>query len=159
MVLKAEISRISRKEAKSLVNPVRRAAVGLRSAVATLRKQVSLLLSQSKQQQTAVARIEKAQPAPAPTEEQRGWISGKGVRSLRNRLSLSQADFAKLIGVSAMTVYQWEKKSGMIKFRGGTKAKVFAVRDIGARDAKARLAEMDKKPRSKPARKNARKKK
>jgi len=43
-------------------------------------------------------------------------------------------------------VYQWESKPAMLKLREKTKAAVFAVRDIGAREAKQRLAEMGRKP-------------
>jgi hypothetical protein len=41
-------------------------------------------------------------------------------------------------------VYQWERKPGMLRLRDATKAAVMAVRGLGAREAKARLAEMAK---------------
>ncbi len=41
--LKAEITRVSRKEIKSAVDPVRKAAAKLRSDVAELKRQIALL--------------------------------------------------------------------------------------------------------------------
>ena len=57
--------------------------------------------------------------------------------------------FAKLVGESSNAVYQWESKPGMLRLRNNTRAAVFAARQLGAREAKARLAEMAaKKARS-----------
>ena len=49
------------------------------------------------------------------------------------------------MGVSPNAVYQWEHKSGMLRLRSKTRAAVMAVRELGAREAKAKLAEMGKK--------------
>ena len=102
-------------------------------------------------------KCQAAQPAPAPEQAEKGWISGKGIRSLRKRLGLAQNEFARLAGVSDQAVYLWEQKTGMLKLRSDTKAAVFAVRGIGAKEARARLeamapAKAAKKSVSKPAR-------
>ena len=78
-------------------------------------------------------------------------ISGKGVRSLRQKLGLSQEAFAKLVGVSPNCVYQWESKPGMLRLRANTRAAVLAARGLGAREAKAKLAEMATVKKAKPA--------
>ena len=39
-----------------------------------------------------------------------------------------------------MAVYQWEKKNGPLHVRETTRAAILAVRDLGAREAKERLA-------------------
>jgi len=42
------------------------------------------------------------QPEPqADSAKAKWWISGKGVRSLRQKLGLTQEEFAKLVGVGA----------------------------------------------------------
>lgn len=153
--LRQEIARIARKEAKALVSPVKKPSGKLRSFVADLKRRVASLEKTNGQLQSRLAKLEASQPAPAASQDKRGWISGKGIKSLRKKLGLSQAEFARLVGVSHITVYQWESKTGMLTFRGGTKAKVFAVRGIGAREAKARLAEMPKEPVVKKGKKAA----
>jgi DNA-binding transcriptional regulator YiaG len=110
---------------------------------------VAALETLNGQLQSRLAKLESSQPTPTESHDKRGWISGKGIRSLRKKLGLSQADFARLVGVSHISVYQWEKKAKTLTLRGATKAKVFAVRGIGAREAKARLAEMGGKKTAK----------
>ena len=146
-VLKDEISRISRKEAKAAVAPVRKPSVRHRKDIADLKRRMASLEKVSKELQSRLAKAEAAQPAPAGQPDTRGWISGKGIKRLRKRLGLSQAEFAKLVGVSDQAVYIWESKPGTLKLRESTKGKVFAVRSLGAREAQQRLEEMQKTKR------------
>jgi len=60
------------------------------------------------------------------------------IRSLRNRLGISQADLAKLVGVSTVAVGNWE--SGKSKPRPESKARVAALRGLGRREIKRLLA-------------------
>ena len=152
--LRDEIARIARKEAKAITAPIRKPSGKVRRFVADLKRRMASLEKVNRELLARLTKLEATQPAPTDQQDKRGWISGKGIRSLRKKLGLSQADFARLVGVSHITVYQWESKKGMLTFRGGTKAKVFAVRGIGAREAKARLAEM-KKPVVRKAKKVA----
>ena len=55
---------------------------------------------------------------------------------------MTQEEFAKLVGVSSQGVYVWESKPGMLRLREATKAALMAVRGLGAREAKERLAGM-----------------
>ena len=156
-VLKEEISRISRHEAKLATTPIRKPTIRLRKDVANLKARLAALEKAHKELQSIVTKCQAAMPEPAPKTAEKGWISGKGIKSLRKRLGLSQEEFARLVGVSSNAVYQWESKPGMLKLRDKTKAAVFAVRGIGAKDAKQRLEAMVKpvkkaKKASKPAR-------
>jgi len=156
-VLKAEISRISRHEAKQAVAPFRKPTVAARRTFADLKRRVAILEKANNRLSALIAKIPQPEPVAAPTGS-RNWISGKGVRSLRQKLGLSQEAFAKLVGVSPQGVYQWESKPGMLRMRDATKAAVMAVRGLGAREAKARLAEMKTaKPTNKRGRRKARK--
>lgn len=140
-VLKAEITRLARKEAKAAVTPIRKPGVAVRKAVADLKQRVAGLEKECKRLGAELARI----PPPAPQEvpgKGKGWISGKGVRSLRQKLGLSQDAFARLVGVTPNGVYQWERKAGMLRLRDKTRTALLAARNLGAREAKARLAEM-----------------
>ncbi|MFZ4395842.1 MAG: helix-turn-helix domain-containing protein [Kiritimatiellia bacterium] len=150
--LKDEIARIARKEAKQAVAPFRKPTTSARRTFADLKRRVVTLEKESRRLAALLAKV----PQPEPVEvsaKAKGWISGKGVRSLRQKLGLSQEAFAKLVGVSSQGVYQWERKPGMLRLREATKAAVMAVRGLGAREAKARLAGMAAKKVAKKKRK------
>ena len=138
-VIKEEISRISRHEAKVAVTPIRKPTIRLRRDVAALKTRLAALEKAYKDIQALMAKCKAAMPQPAPEAAEKGWISGKGIKSLRKRLGLSQGEFAKLVGVSQKAVVVWESKASMLKLRDKTKAAVFAVRGIGAKEAKRRL--------------------
>jgi DNA-binding transcriptional regulator YiaG len=148
-VLREEITRLARKEAKAAVAPIRRPSIRLRKDAADLKRRMASLEKETKRLQALLNKMEAAQPA-VPDAEKKAWISGKGIKSLRKRLGLSQAELAKLVGVSDNAVYIWESKPGMLKLRPSTKAAVFSIRGIGAREAKKRLEEMKKKTPRKP---------
>ena len=60
------------------------------------------------------------------------WVTGH-----RSRLGLSAADYGRLVGVSAVTVYNWEK--GIARPREQQFAAFVAVRGMGRREARRRL--------------------
>jgi len=66
--------------------------------------------------------------------------SARSVKAQRLRLGLSQDDYAKLVGVSSMTVYNWESGKGRPKKEG--LAALVAVREMGRREALAKLEAM-----------------
>ena len=144
-VLKAEISRLAKKEAKAVVSPVKKASATYRGLIAGLRKQVDAL-------QKEVSSLKRAIPAPdkvlaTKTEpEGRFWMTGKGVRKLRKRLGLTQAVFGKLVGVSPNAVVLWERKDGKIGLRKATAGRLQEIRGKGKRE----VAEMlPKEPKAK----------
>lgn len=141
-VLKDEMSRIARKEAKAAATPVRKPVFNLRMGVADLKRRLAGLEKAGRDLQARLAKMEAAQPAaPEPEPTGRAWISGQGIKSLRKRLGVSQSDLARLVGVSAQAVYMWEKKAGMLTLRKETKPAVMAVRNMSATEAGKRLAE------------------
>jgi len=141
-VLKAEISRISKHEAKVLTSTTRSTAIQLKTTVASLKQRLATLEKANKELQKQVATLIANQPAPQVEPEGRAWITGKGIKTLRGKLGLSQKEFGKMTGVSKGCVVQWESKSGMLKFRGATKKAVMAIRGIGKVEARKRLDEM-----------------
>ena len=145
-VLKEEITRLARKEAKAAVSPLRRPSLRLRKDVAGLKRRTALLEQETKRLQALLKKMDAEKPATsAPEAEKKAWISGKGIKSLRKRLGLSQAELAKLVGVTNNAVYLWERKPGMLKLRDTTKAALLSIRDIGAREARKRLEELKEK--------------
>ena len=153
-VLKAEISRLARKEAKAIVSPVQKASAAYRRLIASLRKQVAAL-------QKEVAMLKKAIPAPekalsTKTEpEGRFWITGKGVKSMRKKAGLTQTKFAQLVGVSVPTVVNWEKAKGKLNLRKATAGALQGLRGKGKREVAEMLPKEAKAPQAKaPRQKN-----
>jgi DNA-binding transcriptional regulator YiaG len=90
----------------------------------------------------------------APESSKKARLTSKGIRRLRRKLGVSQANFAKLLGASTQTVHMWETKDGPLRLRGNTLAAVLSARDMGAREAKRKIAELGtKKPGPKVVRK------
>lgn len=137
--LKAEISRLARKEIKKELEPVKRVNAAQRGYIADLRREVGEL-----QKEIGRLRRELGKPAPAVEEEvsdTRFWISGKGVVSLRKKLGLTQAEFAALAGVTTQSIVKWEKYEGKIPFRQQkTALRVQEIRGMGKKQAREALA-------------------
>ena len=134
--LKAEISRLAKKEIKREMAALKKASTQYRTDIAALkRRNVELertLARLGKQTRKSVA---VAESAPAEGENLR-WRPA-GFAKLREKLGLSAADLGKLIGVSALSVYKWEK--GQVKPRAAQLAAIASVRHIGKREALRRL--------------------
>ena len=145
-VLKAEIARISRKEAKSATQAIGKSNTWLRKTVADLKKRLVLLEKENKHLVEAIKKFQVAQPEKVDIEEgKKARFTSQGIRALRKKLRLSQADFGKLLGTTSHAVYLWEKKTGALNLRDKTKAAILSVRGLGAREAKEKLEELGKK--------------
>ena len=135
---KDEVTRLARKEAKAAVTPIKKPSGSNRKSIADLKRRVASLEKECRRLGGLLAKV--PQPKTEPAEGQKARITAKGMRSLRRKLGLTGADFAKLLGVSMMAVYQWERKNGPLRVREATRAAILSVRDLGAREAKERLA-------------------
>jgi DNA-binding XRE family transcriptional regulator len=131
MLLRAEISRLSRRESRSQVDATRKATAQHRRDIAGLKRQVAQL----QRQVTQLSRKVPGTPPAAssgPTAK-RVRFTAKGLRSQRNRLGLSQTDMGTLLGVSAQSIYNWESESAHP--RAEQLMKLAALRGIGKREA------------------------
>jgi DNA-binding transcriptional regulator YiaG len=98
--LRAEISRVSRKEAKSAVDSIAKSNIALKKIMVDLKRRIAALEKENKRLLTGVRR-EKAESPPKPIEEnKKARFTSKSIHSLRSKLGLSQAAFAKLVGVT-----------------------------------------------------------
>jgi DNA-binding transcriptional regulator YiaG len=140
-VLRDEITRLARKEVKGSVTKVHKPTVQLKHDVAELKRTVAALVKATNIIQGVLEKIVATQPAQSPEDAGKVRLTGKGIRSLRRNLRVSQADFGRLIGVSAQSVINMEKKQGALAVRNVTRAAILAIRGMGAREAKAKLAE------------------
>jgi DNA-binding transcriptional regulator YiaG len=140
-LLKAEITRLSRKEVRSLTEATRTASAQHRRYIAALRREVTQL-----QQQLALLQKRLKVPSASPSAPAKPVrFVAKGLRSHRDRLGLSAEDYGRLIGVSAQSIYNWEREAAQP--RQAQKAALATLRGIGSREARARLDQLDRKPR------------
>ncbi len=135
IVLREEISRLARKEIRQQVDPLkksntelRRTVAGLKAEVASLNRSLRFLQKQEKR------RLEKP-PVAATGKAIR--FSPKWVKADRKRLGLSAKDYASLVGVSSLTIYNWE--NGKSKPNADRLAAWAEIRGIGKREAQRRL--------------------
>ncbi len=141
-VLRSEITRLARKEVKASVTKVHKPTVQLKHDVAELKRTVSALVKATNIIRSVLDKIVADQPAESPEATAKARLTGKGIRSLRRKLGLSQAEFGRLIGVTAQAVVNMEKKQGPLAVRKVTRGAILAIRGIGAREAKARIKDM-----------------
>ena len=134
-VLKEEICRLAKKEVKAQVGKTQRASAQYRRDIANLKRQLG--------QQEREIKLLKKQQGQTPKEEESSEsirFSARSVKAQRSRLGLSAADYGKLVGVSGLTIYNWEH--GKAKPRKAQLAALVAVRGIGKREALMKLAEL-----------------
>ena len=146
--LKAEISRLAKKEAKSIVAPVKKASATYRGLIAGLRKQVDALQREVSSLKRALPKADRALEAKTEPEG-RFWITGKGVKAMRKRTGLTQEKFGKLVGVSVPTVVNWEKAKGKLNLRKATAGALQGLRGKGKREVAEMLPKEAKEPKAK----------
>lgn len=134
---KAEISRIARKEIRAETAALKKTSAQQRAEIAELKRRVSSL-------ESTLQKIGRARPTPAAqvdlAEAPALRFRSGGFASLRRKLDLSAADMARLLGVSAQSVYHWE--TGKSRPRSSQLAAIAGIRKLGKREAAERLAGM-----------------
>jgi DNA-binding transcriptional regulator YiaG len=137
-VLKEEIVRLARREARAQTSALKKASAQYRRDIAEMKRRLSDL-------QRKVTPLEKQVlktiPSPAaPVESGRVRFTARGLRSLRRRLGLSAPEYGKLIGVTGQTIRSWEHESSSPRKR--QMAQIASIRRLGKRAARARLEQM-----------------
>ena len=135
-ILKEEIRRLAKKEIKAATGTTKQAVAQYRRDIATLKRllhgqqrEIAFLKGQEKK------RLARPRPADEPLDGSR--FSARSVKAQRRRLMLSAADFGKLLGVSGLTIYNWE--AGKSRAGESNLAALVAVRKLGKREALAKL--------------------
>lgn len=131
--LKAEITRLARKELRTNTESLKKQVTGYRSEIAKLKRRIEVLERQVKR--VGKPSPEKAQDQPSQDGSYR-WRP-EGFAQHRKRLGLSAADAGKLLGVSGLTVYKWE--GGQARPRAKYLPAIAALRSMGKREAAKRL--------------------
>jgi DNA-binding transcriptional regulator YiaG len=145
-VLKDEIRRLAKREIKAATGSTKQAVAQYRRDIAKLKRFV-----QAQQKEIAFLKAQEhkrlGQPQIKADEELEGVrFSARSAKAQRERLGLSQQVYAKLVGVSAMTIYNWE--SGNSRPRNEQLAALVALRGIGKREALTRLEMLETQARA-----------
>ena len=142
--LKDEIRRLAKKEIKSATRSTKQAVAQYRRDIATLKR-----LVQGQQKEIAFLKAQERKRLhhpPTPDEPLEGVrFSARSVRAQRRRLGLSGEDFATLVGVSPMTIYNWEH--GKARPKNDRLAAFAALRNVGKREALKKLEMLKGRPR------------
>ena len=138
-VLKDEIRRLARKESRAQ-------SATLKSASAQYRRDIAALKRTVKAQERQIASLHKqaAKTTGGSTATDNstsvrfspGWVANH-----REKLAISAGDYAALVGVSPLTIYNWEKgrtRPGQSQLQAWA-----AIKKLGKREAWQRLDEMD----------------
>jgi DNA-binding transcriptional regulator YiaG len=147
--LRAEISRLARKEIKGEISALKKSNLQHRSHIAALRKKIEAL-------ERALKKVGRTKPERAAADEDDAEgatarrFSAARLAKTRQKLGLSAADFGALLGVSGQSIYKWE--GGEARPRRKQLEAIAQVRGLGKREAAARLEVLRQAPVSeKPA--------
>ena len=138
--LKAEISRLAKKDVKAIIRPLKQQVVDLKKEVAGLKKANA---AQEKELKEATRKLDALYTPEvlltnvdtAPLDKTR--LSPGLIRKLRKKLKITQADLARMVGVSPITIGNWE--TGKVKPKPEYKAKIIALREYGITEVKGML--------------------
>lgn len=136
-ILKSEISRLARKEANKMT-------AGLSGSVQDLKKQLrhqrEEIADLHKALATKMDRRDEGKISPELTQKKSAAkvrVSAGSIKTHRKRLKLSQKQLAQLVGVTTITVSNWER--GKSTPRGDKRDAVAILRGMGLKEVKQRL--------------------
>ena len=137
IALKDEICRLARKEIKAQTGTMSR-------AVAQYRREIARLKRQQRENEKKIAFLEsqmrKNLQLGSGLAEMNGdaRFSARSVMAQRQRTGLSADKYSKLVGVSPLTIYNWEHNKS--RPRKEQFAALVALRGMGKREAQAKLS-------------------
>ncbi len=136
VVFREEVTRLAKRVVRAETRKMKEAVVQHRRDLTRLKRQVHL--QQRRLTQLDIREREHRGYAAAIAEPaERLRFSARSVRAQRRRLKLSAEEYAKLAGVSTLTVYNWEH--GKTRPRKAQFAALVALRKMGRREALAKL--------------------
>ena len=170
--LKEEISRLARREVRQQTAGTAKSTAQLERDIAALKRQVQDLqqkLSPPRSPGAAKKTPAKKTPSKEPAAKKapskkaaarkaddkaagttsrpagqsgRAGFSTEGLKTERERLGLSADNYGRLVGVSGLSIYNWEQ--GKARPRESSIAALTAVKGIGKREAARRLEGLEK---------------
>jgi DNA-binding transcriptional regulator YiaG len=149
-MLKGEIARLSRRELRSQVEPLKKQSAAHRRHIAALKRQLLALERLVAELKRGNARALRASP-PEGEEAKGTRFSAMGLRAMRAKRGFSAAELGKLLGVSGQSVYNWESQKSVP--RKAQVAGLAGLRGLGKRAARSRIDALSapKKRQARPA--------
>jgi DNA-binding transcriptional regulator YiaG len=132
-IFKSEIVRLTKREMRKVFVPVSKDVRLLKGTLSQLRKTVHEL-ERAMARQIKEVGSEKKHLEAAPEEVKASRFSPRLIRSLRERLGLTQRELATVVGVTVGAIYQWE--TGKFEPREEKKAVIVALRKLGRREVR-----------------------
>jgi DNA-binding transcriptional regulator YiaG len=135
--IKSEITRLAKREVRSIYWPLKREAREMTITLSKLSRSFVVLNRWAKEQMHR----EEAKPKldVTPDEVKASRLTPERIRNLRRKKGISQRELAILTGVTPGAVASWEK--GKFKPQGEKKAALVALRKLKKREVKKLLAE------------------
>ena len=147
-LLKDEIIRLTRKEFRQQVEPLKKQILAQRKQLTSLKQEVEALRRGVKAASKGARQadpVKKDSNAPAAAVR----YSAAGLRKLRERLGLSRDAFAPLLGASSQAIYNWEQTD--TRPRQEFLEKIAALRGLSKKQVEALLEQRtDKRAKVKP---------
>lgn len=138
-LLKDEISRLARKEVRTICTPLQQQIRDLRKANRQQREAIDALQRRISQlQASANSSTDKILKTPAITNDRQIRLSGSSIKKHRIRLRLSQGQLGQLLNVSTNTIVRWEQDKS--RPREAYRASIAQLRTMGVREVKKLLA-------------------
>ena len=134
---KAEVQRLARKEIREATAALKKASAAHRRDIAALKRDVAELQRKVTFLEGQEKRRLADKPARAPADSKTARFSPGWVKADRKRLGISAKHYGRLVGVSGLTIYNWE--SGKSRPREKQIQAWAAVRGLGKREVLRRL--------------------
>ena len=143
--LKRQVQELQRKLSPSSAQPAPKQAKRTKAPSATAKGAEAAPKSRAKK---AASAAPAPAPAPAPAKKPgpssksaRARFSAKGLKANRERLGLSADNYGRLVGVSGLSIYNWEQ--GKARPRESSIEALLKIRGIGKREAAKRLQSLE----------------
>jgi DNA-binding transcriptional regulator YiaG len=138
-VLKIEITRLARKEARAATQTLKSTVLANRAEIAALKRRADNLERELKQVRKSTTQVPR-RPVANETQDKQFRFSAKRLASHRRRLGLSANDLGLLLSTSGQSIYNWE--AGTTRPRANHFAGIAAIRRMTKKDAAALLASL-----------------
>jgi len=138
IVMKDEIRRIARKEIKAAIGGLKKDRAALKRTATELKRRITAQGKIVDALAEAVDRQTRQVVLPGARQD-KARVTARGVRALRRKLKLSQADFGKLVGVNGITIMKWEHQAGPLQMRVKSRQAYLSIRNIGIKEANLRI--------------------
>lgn len=135
-VLKAEISRVARKEVRSATSSLDATVKSQRKQIAALRQQVADLSKAARKGEL----LRKAEARTPVSSNARIRFSGPMLQKLRKRLDLGRSQAALLLETSEQSIYNWELRD--TRPNQAALLAIVALRKMSKREVAAKLEQL-----------------